>query len=80
MEQITPRRSEGSSPAAGRLGFRRLEYVRVVLHDGTVDAEAVGIVHRLPVALPISLATATRLVRDGVRLVVDDGRAHRSVA
>ncbi len=53
--------------ALRRSGLRRVDWVRLTLsHDGRpLRAEAVGVAFRLPVACPISLATAAELVATG---------------
>lgn len=51
------------------LGMRRVSFVRVVVTDGGVTAEAVGVGHRLPVTRRVSLATAAALAADGVPTV-----------
>jgi hypothetical protein len=66
-----------AGPAAGtpgrgdaRLGFRRVSHVRVHVGGGCVRAEVVGVLHRLPVSVPVPLGVAARLVADGVPVVV----------
>jgi hypothetical protein len=62
------------------VGFRRLDYVRFCLEDAAVRAEAVGILHRLPRVVPIPLSMATRLVREGASVVVEDHRSPTGTA
>ncbi|HVX20983.1 MAG TPA: hypothetical protein VHB02_06530 [Acidimicrobiales bacterium] len=52
--------------------LRRVQWVRVVVDDGSVRAEAVGMGHRLPATCPISLDTAAALARQGVPVSVCD--------
>lgn len=52
-------------------GLRRVEWVRLELVNGRpTRAEAVGVAHRLPVTVPISLRQAARLVAGGIPVVV----------
>jgi hypothetical protein len=51
-------------------GLRHLQWVRIVVNGTATRAEAVGIGHRHPRSVPITLALAARLVRDGTPLVV----------
>jgi hypothetical protein len=54
--------------------LRRVAWVRLDLEPGRpVRAVAVGVAHRLPVTVPISLHRAAQLSADGVPVVV-----HRS--
>jgi hypothetical protein len=55
-----------------RLGFRRLDRVVLTVDEDAVRAEVIGVTHRLPRAVPISLACATRLVRAGIPLTLRD--------
>jgi len=55
-----------------RLGFRRLDLVRLTIDEDTIRADAIGVVHRLPRETPISLSLATRLVRAGLPLTIRD--------
>jgi hypothetical protein len=50
--------------------LRRINWVRVIIDRNGVRAEAVGIRHRLPAVVPISVAMAASLARKGVPLVV----------
>jgi hypothetical protein len=50
--------------------WRRLNWVRVIVDDDGVRAEAVGIRYRHPAVVPISLRLAADLARDGTPLVV----------
>ena len=60
--------------AAGALGFHRLDFVRISIWEDEIQAEAVGVVHRLPRDVTVPLALATRLVSSGVPLVLRDFR------
>jgi hypothetical protein len=46
-------------------GFRRVDWVRFLVDQDAVRAEAVGVGYRLPVARPIPLAVASALVAQG---------------
>jgi hypothetical protein len=50
--------------------WRRLNWVRVIVDDDGIRAEAVGIRYRLPAVVPISLRLAAELARDGTPLTV----------
>jgi len=56
-------RSSGAAPVAG---LRRVDWVRLFVDHGQLQAEAVGVGFRLPVTCPISLAVAARLIASGV--------------
>jgi hypothetical protein len=56
----------GSSAAATLVGLRRVDWVRLVVADGYVGAEAVGVGYRLPASCPIRMSVATRLIAAGV--------------
>jgi hypothetical protein len=47
-------------------GFRRVDWVRFLVDQDAVRAEAVGVGYRLPVARPIPLAVASALVAQGI--------------
>jgi hypothetical protein len=53
-------------------GLRRVSWIRVRRGVGGLRAEAVGMGHRLPAVVPISVGTATRLAAGGVPVVVHD--------
>ena len=66
------------SVAAGAAGFQSVEVVRVVVDGTTAAATVTGVLHRYPRTVPVSLATARRLVTAGapVRVgLVGTGRA-----
>lgn len=56
--------------AAAAAGFRRVDLVRLTLRGDRTFAEATGVMHRCPHTVPISLATAGRLLAAGARLRV----------
>ncbi|HLT15317.1 MAG TPA: hypothetical protein VK007_01335 [Acidimicrobiales bacterium] len=56
--------------AARSAGFRRVERVRIVRRDGRARAEVTGVLHRYPQTVPVSMATANRLVAAGAPLEV----------
>ena len=49
----------------GTTGLRRVDWVRFLVDQDDVWAEAVGVGYRLPVARPIPLSVATALVAQG---------------
>lgn len=57
---------------AASAGFRRIDHVRLILGRGPTVAEATGIVHRYPCTVPVSLATAGRLISAGAHMRVTD--------
>ena len=59
----------GSGPvasAAALVGLRRVDWVRLLVDDDHVGAEAVGVGFRLPTTCPISMSVAARLIESGV--------------
>jgi len=52
--------------------LRRVDAVHVYVTERPARAVAVGVAHRLPVALPITLASAARLATLGVPLSIHD--------
>jgi hypothetical protein len=64
--------SAPSSPTAtaALVGLRRVDWVRLLVDDDHVGAEAVGVGYRLPATCPISMSVATRLIRSGVPHVI----------
>lgn len=73
VRMVGPRHVEDET-GSRRIGLRRVDWIRVLLGTDGPRAEAVGIRHRMPVAVPITLAAATRIVADGAPLVVRDLR------
>jgi len=61
------------SPAQ-RLGFRRIELVRIVIDDGAIRAYVIGTTHRLSRAVPVPWALATEIVATGVPVRTIDRR------
>ena len=57
------------------LGFRRIEFVRLIVDEHGTTAEVVGITHRLPHTIRVPLRTAQALIDAGVPRYVE---AHRS--
>lgn len=57
-------------PSMPDVGLRRVEWVRLLVGPRGTRAEAVGVGHRLPAAIPVSLRTATQLMRAGTPLIV----------
>jgi hypothetical protein len=56
----------GAVSAAALVGLRRVDWVRLLVDDDRVGAEAVGVGFRLPTTCPISLSVAARLISSGV--------------
>jgi hypothetical protein len=54
-----------SNQLVTKMGFRRVDWVRVFVDDGHMRAEAVGIGFRLPAVCSIPLSTAARLIAGG---------------
>jgi hypothetical protein len=48
------------------LGFRRVEYVRLIVDEDGTTAEVTGVAHRLPRTIRIPLRTANALIEAGV--------------
>jgi hypothetical protein len=48
-----------------RVGLRRVDWVRLLVDDDEVRAEAVGVGFRLPTTCPIPLSLATELIAKG---------------
>lgn len=66
-EAVSGRRPGGGSAPC----LRRVGWVRLDLEPGRpVRAVAVGVAHRLPLTVPISLHRAAQLAADGVPVVV----------
>ena len=56
----------GPVSAAALVGLRRVDWVRLLVDDDHVGAEAVGVGFRLPTTCPISMSVAARLIESGV--------------
>jgi hypothetical protein len=54
-----------SGRGARRVGLRRIDWIRLVVADEQVAAEAVGVGFRLPVTCPITLSLAAELIAAG---------------
>jgi hypothetical protein len=52
--------------AASLVGLRRVDWVRLLVDDDHVGAEAVGVGFRLPTTCPIPMSVAARLIASGV--------------
>jgi hypothetical protein len=48
------------------LGFRRVDYVSLIVDEDGTAAEVTGVTHRLPRTIQVSLHTATELIEAGV--------------
>jgi hypothetical protein len=61
---LVPTSSVGHSAnsAASACGLARVDFVRVLVGDGTLRYEAVGEGHRLPAERPLTPAVAQRLI------------------
>jgi hypothetical protein len=58
-------RLRGTQSRPQTTGLRRVDWIRLVVDDDTVRAEAVGVGYRLPAARPIPLAVAAALMAEG---------------
>jgi hypothetical protein len=52
--------------AVSMLGFRRVDFVRLIVDEDGTTAEVTGITHRLPRTIRVPLRTATALIDAGV--------------
>jgi len=64
----------GSPGVDAVLGFRRVEFVRVVVGEGRPYGEVSGVAHRYPRTIRVSVATANRLAEAGVPTWIEDRR------
>ena len=55
-----------ATSAASLVGLRRVDWVRLLVDDDHVGAEAVGVGFRLPTTCPIPMSVAARLIASGV--------------
>jgi hypothetical protein len=55
-----------SKAVAPPVGMRRVDWVRLLVADDYVGAEAVGVGFRLPTSCPIRMSVAARLIASGV--------------
>ena len=51
------------------VGLRRVDWVRLLVSEGAIGAEAVGMGFRLPTTCPIPVATAAKLIARGTPFV-----------
>jgi hypothetical protein len=58
-------RLRGRQDNQGAAGLRRVDWVRFVLDQDAVRAEAVGVGYRLPATRPIPLSVAAALLAQG---------------
>ena len=63
MAEVEPNAPHRSVSA---LGFRRVEFVRVLVDEDRITAEVTGITHRLPRTIRVPLHTAIALIDAGV--------------
>lgn len=56
--------------AARAAGFSRIECVRIVRTGSASRAEVTGVLHRYPRTVPVSMATARRLVAAGAPMSI----------
>jgi hypothetical protein len=71
------RAPERSRVLASRAGLRRVDWVRLLVDDGHLRAEAVGVGFRLPVTRPISLSVAAELIAAGTPHVTHSAECQR---
>ena len=58
--------SHSANRYVSALGFRRVEFVRLIVDEDGTTAEVTGITHRLPRTIRVPLRTATALIEAGV--------------
>jgi len=58
------------------LGFRRIEYVTLIVDEQGTTAEVTGVTHRLPHTIRVPLTTANALIEAGVPRRVLARHAH----
>lgn len=61
--------------AVSALGFRRIEFVRLIVDEQGTTAEVVGVTHRLPRTIRVPLRTAQTLIDAGVPRYVEARRS-----
>jgi hypothetical protein len=70
-------RQRGRGDRPNTTGLRRVDWVRLVVDQDAVRAEAVGVGYRLPAARSIPLSVAAALMAEGTpsvtRIVARDG-------
>ncbi len=58
-------------PLPGTLGFRRIEFVNLIVGERGLSAQVTGVTHRLPRTIPVSIRTARRLIEAGAHSRVE---------
>jgi hypothetical protein len=58
--------SGGTRQSVCALGFRRVEFVRLIVEEHGTCAEVTGVTHRLPHTIRVPLRTAHALIDAGV--------------
>jgi hypothetical protein len=53
-------------PSMSALGFRRVDFVRLIVDEQGTTAEVTGVTHRLPRTIRVPLRTAQALIDAGV--------------
>jgi hypothetical protein len=66
MSSPVTTKSTTSATAAALVGLRRVDWIRLLVDEDHVGAEAVGVGFRLPATCPIPMSVATRLIASGV--------------
>ena len=61
-------------PSVSALGFRRVEFVRLIVDEQGTTAEVIGVTHRLPHTIRVPLRTAQALIDAGVPRYVEARR------
>ena len=61
-------------PSVSALGFRRVEFVRLIVDERGTTAEVVGVTHRLPHSIRVPLRKAQALIEAGVPRCVEARR------
>ena len=62
-------------PSVSALGFRRIEFVRLIVDAHGTTAEVVGVTHRLPRTIRVPIRTAQALIDAGVPRYVEARRS-----
>jgi hypothetical protein len=65
-----------SRRSVSALGFRRIEYVSLIVDEQGTTAEVTGVTHRLPRTIRVPLSTATALIDAGVPRRVEARHTH----
>ncbi|MFP5256198.1 MAG: hypothetical protein ACLGI8_10155 [Acidimicrobiia bacterium] len=77
MRQPVPPASRSLRAEADRCGFRRVHHVSIRTVGRRATAAVTGVLHRYPVTVPVSMATATRLVGAGAPVRFERGAEPR---